>query len=143
MQINDCKRVRRLHMVGIGGAGMSGIAEVLHENGFVVTGSDMGEGSVIDYLKHLGIRVDSKHEAKNVEDADLVVYSSAIPYDNPELVEARARRIPVIRRAEMLGELMRMKYTLAISGTHGKTTTTSIVGEIWEAVWMASTRPRT
>ena len=132
MQINDCKRVRRLHMVGIGGAGMSGIAEVLHENGFVVTGSDMGEGSVIDYLKHLGIRVDSKHEAKNVEDADLVVYSSAIPYDNPELVEARARRIPVIRRAEMLGELMRMKYTLAIAGTHGKTTTTSIVGEIWE-----------
>jgi UDP-N-acetylmuramate--alanine ligase len=104
----------------------------LHENGFVVTGSDMGEGSVIDYLKHLGIRVDSKHEAKNVEDADLVVYSSAIPYDNPELVEARARRIPVIRRAEMLGELMRMKYTLAIAGTHGKTTTTSIVGEIWE-----------
>ncbi|MBR2211356.1 MAG: UDP-N-acetylmuramate--L-alanine ligase [Fibrobacter sp.] len=132
MQINDCKRVRRLHMVGIGGAGMSGIAEVLHENGFVVTGSDMGEGSVIDYLKHLGIRVDSKHEAKNVEDADLVIYSSAIPYDNPELVEARARRIPVIRRAEMLGELMRMKYTLAIAGTHGKTTTTSIVGEIWE-----------
>ncbi len=132
MQINDCKRVRRLHMVGIGGAGMSGIAEVLHENGFVVTGSDMGEGSVIDYLKHLGIRVDSKHEAKNIEDADLVVYSSAIPYDNPELVEARARRIPVIRRAEMLGELMRMKYTLAIAGTHGKTTTTSIVGEIWE-----------
>lgn len=132
MQINDCKRVRRLHLVGIGGAGMSGIAEVLHENGFVVTGSDMGEGAVIDYLKHLGIRVDNKHEAKNVEDADLVVYSSAIPYDNPELVEARARRIPVIRRAEMLGELMRMKYTLAIAGTHGKTTTTSIVGEIWE-----------
>lgn len=139
MQINDCKRVRRLHMVGIGGAGMSGIAEVLHENGFVVTGSDMGEGSVIDYLKHLGIRVDSKHEAKNVENADLVVYSSAIPYDNPELVEARARRIPVIRRAEMLGELMRMKYTLAISGTHGKTTTTSIVGEIWEAAGLDPT----
>ena len=103
MQINDCKRVRRLHLVGIGGAGMSGIAEVLHENGFVVTGSDMGEGAVIDYLKHLGIRVDNKHEAKNVAEADLVVYSSAIPYDNPELVEARARRIPVIRRAEMLG----------------------------------------
>ncbi len=132
MQINDCKRVRRLHLVGIGGAGMSGIAEVLHENGFVVTGSDMGEGAVIDYLKRLGIRVDNKHEAKNVADADLVIYSSAIPYDNPELVEARARRIPVIRRAEMLGELMRMKYTLAIAGTHGKTTTTSIVGEIWE-----------
>lgn len=132
MQINDCKRVRRLHFVGIGGAGMSGIAEVLHENGFEVTGSDMGEGQVIDYLRNLGIRVDSRHEAKNVESADLVVYSSAIPHDNPELVEARNRRIPVIRRAEMLGELMRLKYTLAICGTHGKTTTTSIVGEIWE-----------
>ena len=132
MQINDCKRVRRLHFVGIGGAGMSGIAEVLHENGFVVTGSDMGEGAVIDYLKGLGIRIDPKHEAKNVVDADLVVYSSAIPFDNPELVEARNRRIPVIRRAEMLGELMRLKYTLSIAGTHGKTTTTSIVGAIWE-----------
>ena len=131
MQINDCKRVRRLHFVGIGGAGMSGIAEVLHENGFVVTGSDMGEGAVIDYLKGLGIRIDPKHEAKNVVDADLVVYSSAIPFDNPELVEARNRRIPVIRRAEMLGELMRLKYTLSIAGTHGKTTTTSIVGAIW------------
>lgn len=132
MQINDCKRVRRLHFVGIGGAGMSGIAEVLHENGFVVTGSDMGEGQVIDYLKNLGIQIYSKHEGQNVVNSDLVVYSSAIPFDNPELVEARNRRIPVIRRAEMLGELMRLKYTLAIAGTHGKTTTTSIVGAIWE-----------
>lgn len=132
MQIMDCKRVRRLHFVGIGGAGMSGIAEVLHENGFVVTGSDTGEGQVIDYLKSLGIKISGKHEAKNVEETDLVVYSSAVPRDNPELVEARARRIPVIRRAEMLGELMRLKYTLAIAGTHGKTTTTSIVGQIWE-----------
>ncbi len=132
MQINDCKRVRRLHFVGIGGAGMSGIAEVLHANGFVVSGSDMSESAVVEYLRNLGIRVDSKHDAKNVEDADLVVYSSAVPHDNPELVEARNRRIPVIRRAEMLGELMRMKYTLSIAGTHGKTTTTSIVGQIWE-----------
>ena len=132
MQINDCKRVRRLHFVGIGGAGMSGIAEVLHANGFVVSGSDMSESAVVEYLRNLGIRVDSRHEAKNVEDADLVVYSSAVPHDNPELVEARSRRIPVIKRAEMLGELMRMKYTLSIAGTHGKTTTTSIVGQIWE-----------
>ncbi|SHL21222.1 UDP-N-acetylmuramate--L-alanine ligase [Fibrobacter sp. UWT2] len=132
MQINDCKRVRKLHFVGIGGAGMSGIAEVLHDNGFVVSGSDTGESQVIDYLKGLGIKVFSKHEASNVEDTDLVVYSSAVPHDNPELVEARNRRIPVIRRAEMLGELMRMKYTLSIAGTHGKTTTTSIVGQIWE-----------
>lgn len=132
MQIMNCKRVRRLHFVGIGGAGMSGIAEVVKENGFDVSGSDMGEGQVIDYLKNLGIEIASKHEAKNVENADLVVYSSAIPYDNAELVEARNRRIPIIRRAEMLGELMRLKYTLAIAGTHGKTTTTSIVGQIWE-----------
>lgn len=132
MQINDCKRVRRLHFVGIGGAGMSGIAEVLFQNGFIVSGSDMGDNSVIDYLKNLGIKIFSKHEAQNVANTDLVVYSSAIPYDNVELVEARNRRIPVIRRAEMLGELMRLKYTLSIAGTHGKTTTTSIVGQIWE-----------
>jgi len=132
MPIMYSKRVRRLHFVGIGGAGMSGIAEVVKENGFEVTGSDMGEGQVIDYLKGLGISIAPKHEAKNVENADLVVYSSAIPYDNVELVEARNRRIPIIRRAEMLGELMRLKYTLAIAGTHGKTTTTSIVGQIWE-----------
>ena len=84
---------------------MSGIAEVLHVNGFEVSGSDTGESPVIDYLKGLGIKIAPKHEAKNVESADLVVYSSAVPHDNPELVEARNRRIPVIRRAEMLGEL--------------------------------------
>jgi UDP-N-acetylmuramate--alanine ligase len=133
MNIIPSNRIQRLHMVGIGGAGMSGIAEVLHENGFVVTGSDTGEGPVIQYLKNLGIRVDATHEAKNVEGADLLVYSSAVKMDNPEIVEAKARRIPVIRRAEMLGELMRLKYTLAISGTHGKTTTTSMLGSIWEA----------
>lgn len=127
------KRVQRLHFVGIGGAGMSGIAEVLHENGFIISGSDMGEGPVIDYLKNLGITVYPTHDAKNVENADLLVYSSAIKSTNPEIVEANARRIPVIRRAEMLGELMRLKYTLAIAGTHGKTTTTSLVGSIFEA----------
>lgn len=114
MQIMNCKRVRRLHFVGIGGAGMSGIAEVVKENGFDVSGSDMGEGQVIDYLKNLGIEIASKHEAKNVENADLVVYSSAIPYDNAELVEARNRRIPIIRRAEMLGELMRLSIRLLL-----------------------------
>ncbi|MCF0214940.1 MAG: UDP-N-acetylmuramate--L-alanine ligase [Fibrobacteraceae bacterium] len=139
MQIMNVKRVRRLHFVGIGGAGMSGIAEVVLQNGFDVSGSDMGDNQVIEYLKNLGIKVYSKHEACNVESADLVVYSSAIPYDNPELVEARTRRIPVIRRAEMLGELMRLKYTLAIAGTHGKTTTTSIVGQIWEDAGMDPT----
>ena len=133
MNIIPKNRIKRLHMVGIGGAGMSGIAEVLFENGFIVTGSDMSEGPVIDYLKDLGIKVFQKHEAQNVEGADLLVYSSAVKMDNPEIVEAKARRIPVIRRAEMLGELMRLKYTLAVSGTHGKTTTTSMLGAIWEA----------
>jgi len=132
MKFMNRKRIQRLHFVGIGGAGMSGIAEVLHENGFIVTGSDTGDGEPIQYLKKLGIHIDPIHEAKNVENADLVVYSSAVHQDNPELVEAKTRRIPIIRRAEMLGELMRLKYTLAIAGTHGKTTTTSLVGAIWE-----------
>ena len=125
-------RVKRLHFVGIGGAGMSGIAEVLHENGFVVSGSDTGESSVITYLKNLGIKIFPTHDAKNIENTDLLVYSSAIKADNPEIQEAINRRIPIIRRAEMLGELMRLKYTLAIAGTHGKTTTTSLVGHIFE-----------
>lgn len=133
MNLIPSNRVKKLHFVGIGGAGMSGIAEVLHENGFVVTGSDSGDGPAIEYLKDLGLVIYSKHEAKNVEGADLLVYSSAVTMDNPEIVEAKARRIPVIRRAEMLGELMRLKYTLAVSGTHGKTTTTSMLGAIWEA----------
>jgi len=125
-------RIHRLHFIGIGGAGMSGIAEVLRENGFEVTGSDLGDGPVIQYLRGLGIRVDVGHKASQVEGSDLVVYSSAVKSDNPEMVEAVRRHIPVIRRAEMLGELMRLKYTLAIAGTHGKTTTTSMVGAIWE-----------
>ena len=133
MNLIPSSRVKRLHFVGIGGAGMSGIAEVLFENGFVVTGSDTGDGPSIEYLKELGIPIFPSHEAKNVENADLLVYSSAVQMDNPEIVEAKSRRIPVIRRAEMLVELMRLKYTLAVSGTHGKTTTTSMLGSIWEA----------
>lgn len=132
MNFMNRKRIQRLHFVGIGGAGMSGIAEVLHENDFVVTGSDPGDSDAIQYLRSLGIHIESTHNAKNVEGTDLVIYSSAVQQDNPELVEAKARRIPIIRRAEMLGELMRLKYTLAIAGTHGKTTTTSMVGTIWE-----------
>ncbi len=133
MNLIPSNRVKRLHFVGIGGAGMSGIAEVLHENGFVVTGSDTGDGPAIQYLKDLGLTIYSSHAASNVENADLLVYSSAVKMDNPEIVEAKSRRIPVVRRAEMLGELMRLKYTLAVSGTHGKTTTTSMLGSIWEA----------
>jgi len=125
-------RIHKLHFIGIGGAGMSGIAEVLHQNGFTITGSDMADSSVVQYLRDLGIAIMLGHAGINVEGADLVVYSSAVQKDNPEMVEAARRKIPVIRRAEMLGELMRLKYTLAIAGTHGKTTTTSMVGQIFE-----------
>ncbi|NLO24346.1 MAG: UDP-N-acetylmuramate--L-alanine ligase [Fibrobacter sp.] len=139
MTLMSRKRIQKLHLVGIGGSGMSGIAEVLHENGFVVTGSDTGSGEPIEYLKKIGISIKKDHAAKNVEGVDLVVYSSAIGKDNIELIEAKMRHIPIIRRAEMLGELMRLKYTLAIAGTHGKTTTTSIVGAIWEAAGLDPT----
>jgi UDP-N-acetylmuramate--alanine ligase len=125
-------RIKRLHFIGIGGSGMSGMAEVLHENGFVVNGSDMQESASVRYLQEKGLSVRIGHRSENVGDADLVVYSSAVKMDNPEVVEARSRNIPIIRRAEMLGELMRMKYTIAVAGTHGKTTTTSMVGSIWE-----------
>jgi UDP-N-acetylmuramate--alanine ligase len=125
-------RIHKLHFIGIGGAGMSGIAEVLHQNGFTITGSDMADSSVVQYLRNLGIGIFIGHIGSNVDGADLVVYSSAVQKDNAEMVEATKRKIPVIRRAEMLGELMRLKYTLAIAGTHGKTTTTSMVGQIFE-----------
>ena len=124
-------RIKKLHFVGIGGAGMSGIAEILHRSGFDISGSDSGTGPVIQYLKEQGIEVSNQHRAENVEGVDLIVYSSAVPAENPELVEGRNNNIPVIRRAEMLGELMRLKYTLAIAGTHGKTTTTSLIGHVW------------
>jgi UDP-N-acetylmuramate--alanine ligase len=126
------KRIQKLHFIGIGGAGMSGIAEVLHQNGFVISGSDMSDSSVVQMLRELGIRIFIGHDAAHVEGCDLVVYSSAVHATNPEMVEASRRKIPVIRRAEMLGELMRLKYTLAIAGTHGKTTTTSMVGQVFE-----------
>ena len=132
MQRMRNNRIQHLYFVGIGGAGMSGIAEVLHENGFKISGSDTGNGPVIQYLKSLGIQIFPEHKGENIGNADLLVYSSAIQKDNPEIQEAQNRRIPIIRRAEMLGELMRLKYTLAIAGTHGKTTTTSLVGCILE-----------
>lgn len=125
-------RVKKMHFIGVGGAGMSGIAEILVKNGFEVTGSDPAESSVIQHLKSQGVKVFDGHRAENVHEAELVVYSSAITMDNVEIEEAKKLRIPVIRRAEMLGELMRLKYTLAVCGTHGKTTTTSLLGHIWK-----------
>jgi UDP-N-acetylmuramate--alanine ligase len=127
------KRIHKTHFIGIGGAGMSGIAEVLYHNGFEVSGSDMQESAQTKYLQNLGVKVFAGHKAENVEGTEIVVYSSAVHMDNPEMQCAKELGIPIIRRAEMLGELMRLKYTLAIAGTHGKSTTTSLVGSILEA----------
>ena len=122
-----------IHFVGIGGIGMSGIAEVLSNLGYLVTGSDVAEGQNVRRLRDLGIAVSIGHAAHNVDGAEVVVVSSAIKRDNPELAAARAGRLPVVRRAEMLAELMRLKTCIAIAGTHGKTTTTSLVAMLLDA----------
>ena len=119
-------KVKRIHFVGIGGAGMSGIAEVLANQGFEVSGSDLVASATTQRLAQLGIRVMIGHAAENVAGADAVVVSSAVKDDNPEVAEARKRHLPVVPRAQMLAELMRIKQGIAIAGTHGKTTTTSL-----------------
>jgi UDP-N-acetylmuramate--alanine ligase len=123
-------RVRHIHFVGIGGAGMSGIAEVLHTLGYDVSGSDLKESGTTRHLQALGIRVQMGHDAKQVNGSDVIVVSSAVGSDNPELAAARSKRIPVIPRAEMLAELMRFRHGIAVAGTHGKTTTTSLVASL-------------
>ncbi len=120
--------VKRVHFIGIGGAGMSGIAAVLLSLRYQVTGSDLKATEVTDSLTKRGAKIHFGHKAGNVMGADVVVYSAAVPTDNPEIMEAHKRSIPVIPRTEMLAELMRLKYGIAISGTHGKTTTTSMIG---------------
>jgi UDP-N-acetylmuramate--alanine ligase len=120
----------RMHFVGIGGAGMSGIAEILLEYELEVSGCDLSATEATDRLRQLGAKVFSGHSPDHLEDVELVVISSAVADGNPEVQEARRRGIPVVRRAEMLGELMRLKYGIAIAGTHGKTTTTSLVGTV-------------
>ena len=122
-----------VHFVGIGGIGMSGIAEVLGNLCYTVTGSDVADSGNVKRLRDLGIKVTVGHKAENVDGADVVVVSSAIKPDNPELIAARARRLPVVRRAEMLAELMRLKSCVAIAGTHGKTTTTSMVATLLDS----------
>jgi UDP-N-acetylmuramate--alanine ligase len=122
-----------VHFVGIGGIGMSGIAEVLANLGYTVTGSDVADSANVKRLRDKGIKVAIGHKAENIDGADVVVVSSAIKQDNPELVAARAKRLPVVRRAEMLAELMRLKSCVAIAGTHGKTTTTSMVAALLDA----------
>lgn len=123
-------RVEQIHFVGIGGVGMCGIAEVLHNEGYRITGSDLGEGSSVQRLKSLGIQVFQGHHSDNIKGADVVVRSSAVDMNNPEISAARELMIPVIPRAAMLAELMRFRQGIAIAGTHGKTTTTSLVSSL-------------
>ena len=132
-------RVRHVHFVGIGGVGMSGLAEILRSLEFEVSGSDMKESSTTRRLTTLGVRIDIGHRHENISGVDVVVYSSAIRPANPELTEARALGIPVISRAEMLAELMHVKYGVAIAGSHGKTTTTSLVATVLRAAGLDPT----
>jgi UDP-N-acetylmuramate--alanine ligase len=125
-------KTRRVHFIGIGGIGMSGIAELLANLGYAVSGSDQRQSPVTDRLATLGIRVAHGHAPGNVGDADVVVTSSAVRAGNPEVVEAERRQIPVIPRAEMLAELMRLRYAIAVAGSHGKTTTTSMIAFVLE-----------
>ena len=125
-------RTRRIHFVGIGGIGMSGIAELLANLGYVVSGSDLKRSDVTARLERLGVRVEEGHDARHIGETDVVVISSAVGPTNPEVVEARRRNIAVIPRAEMLAELMRLRYGIAVAGAHGKTTTTSMIALVLE-----------
>ncbi len=122
------KNIHKVHFVGIGGIGMSGLAEILLSQGFEVSGSDRALTEITDHLTELGIQIYEGHSPENLKDVDVLVYSSAVTTENPEVKAAIERKIPVIKRAEMLAESMRMKYGIGIAGTHGKTTTTSMVG---------------
>jgi len=133
------RNFQRIHLVGIGGIGMSGIAEVLLTLGYSVSGSDTKPSNITERLQNLGATIHEGHKAANVEDAHVVVTSSAIKQDNAEVVEAHKRKIPVIPRAEMLAELMRLKYGIAVAGAHGKTTTTSMVASVLAAAHLDPT----
>ena len=122
--------IQNIHFVGLGGSGMSGIAEVLHNLGYAVSGSDLAQSATLQRLQSLGIKTFVGHDAAHVQTADVVVTSTAVQADNPEVVEARLRKIPVVPRALMLAELMRFKQGIAIAGAHGKTTTTSLVTSV-------------
>jgi len=130
IEIPEMRRIRRLHFIGIGGAGMCGIAEVMLNQGYTVAGSDIKAGKTTERLIELGATIYIGHRAENVSEADVIVVSSAIDASNPEIQAARAARLPIVRRAEMLGELMRYRHGIAIAGTHGKTTTTSLIASI-------------
>ncbi|MFT4924196.1 MAG: UDP-N-acetylmuramate--alanine ligase [Phenylobacterium sp.] len=125
------RRVDQIHFVGIGGAGMGGIAEVLHNLGYIITGSDISRGNVVNRLASLGVKVVIGHKAENIANASVVVVSSAVAADNSELLAATELRIPIVQRAEMLAELMRFSHGIAVAGTHGKTTTTSLIASVF------------
>jgi len=131
ISVPEMRRVKRIHFVGIGGAGMGGIAEVLLNEGYQISGSDIGENQVVKRLKGLGATVTIGHASENIKGASVIVVSTAINQNNPELIAAKDLRIPVVRRAEMLAELMRFRHGIAIAGTHGKTTTTSLIASIF------------
>src|SRR6516164_1668521 len=133
------RNFQRIHMIGIGGIGMSGIAEVLLTLGYSVSGSDTKPSVITERLQDLGATIFETHKAENMEDAHVVVISSAVKAENPEVLEAHKRKIPVIPRAEMLAELMRLKYGIAVAGAHGKTTTTSMVASILAAAHLDPT----
>jgi UDP-N-acetylmuramate--alanine ligase len=124
------RRIRNIHFIGIGGAGMSGIAEVFHNLNYHISGSDIADNAMVRHLRDLGIDITIGHRSENVAEAHVVVVSTAIDEDNPEIEAAREMRIPVVRRAEMLAELMRFRRGIAVAGTHGKTTTTSLVASV-------------
>jgi UDP-N-acetylmuramate--alanine ligase len=132
-------RTKKIHFIGIGGIGMSGIAEFLHNQGLEISGSDMKKSELTDHLEEIGIRVTEGHDPSLIRDADVVVKSSAVKDDNPEIKAAKSMKIPVIRRAEMLAEITRMSFSIGISGTHGKTTTTSMAGLVLEAAGLDPT----
>ena len=132
------KRIKHIHFVGIGGIGMSGIAEVLLNLGYQVSGSDLRSTPITESLKRQGATIFYTHAAENIGTAHVVVTSSAVRQDNPEILAAERRKIPVIRRAEMLAELARLKYSVAVAGTHGKTTTTSMIATIVDRAGLRS-----
>ncbi len=128
------KKDLSIHFIGIGGIGMSGIAEVLVNLGYSVSGSDLNENANVIKLKEKGAQIYIGHKKENIKDTQLIVYSSAINYENPEVQRAVELRIPIVKRAEMLAELMRLKFGVAIAGSHGKTTTTSFISTIFKAL---------
>ena len=124
------RRIKNIHFIGIGGVGMSGIAEVFHNLNYVISGSDIAESATVKHLRGLGIKIHMGHQSDNIDNVHVVVISTAIDEENEEIIAAKAKRIPIVRRAEMLAELMRFRQGIAVAGTHGKTTTTSLVASV-------------